>query len=71
MVSHFSRGYFTQSNMHVEKRIVCLGGRQRDLKRRVSDLLTFAEVAMAPAIFICEFMTFVCVDMEVTLELTA
>uniref|UniRef100_A0A0E9TFH5 Uncharacterized protein n=1 Tax=Anguilla anguilla TaxID=7936 RepID=A0A0E9TFH5_ANGAN len=28
-------------------------------------------VAMAPAIFIWEFMTLVCVDMEVTFELTA
>lgn len=32
---------------------------------------TLAEVDMAPAIFIWEFMSFVCVDMEVTLELTA
>lgn len=37
---------------------------------RVQDL-TLAVVDIAPAIFICEFMTFVCVDMEVTLELTA
>lgn len=32
---------------------------------------TLAVVDIAPAIFIWEFMTLVCVDMEVTLELTA
>ena len=34
-------------------------------------LFTLAVVDMAPAIFIWEFMTLVCVDMEVTFELTA
>ncbi len=33
--------------------------------------LTLVVVAMAPAIFILEFISLVCVDMEVTLELTA
>lgn len=32
---------------------------------------TLAVLDIAPAIFIWEFMTLVCVDMEVTLELTA
>ncbi len=32
--------------------------------------LTLVVVAMAPAIFILEFISLVCVDMEVTLELT-
>lgn len=39
--------------------------------RKVLYCLTFAVVDIAPAIFIWEFMTFVWVDIEVTLELTA
>lgn len=44
-------------------------------KVRVGELYvlprTLAVVPMAPAIFICEFMSLVWVDMDVTLELTA
>lgn len=43
----------------------------RNAQEQILNCHTFAVVDMAPAIFIWEFMTFVCVDMEVTLELTA